>query len=56
MSPALRVALSIAAIWDGEEAGLVFQQAASSWTEMFCGSSVCEDGVLVRLIFVDRRP
>ena len=40
MSPALRVALSIAAIWEAKKPAWFSSRADSSCTEMFRGSSV----------------
>ena len=55
MSPALRVALSIAVIWEAKKPAWFSSMAESSWTEMFCGSSACRMVVFVRLVFVERR-
>ena len=51
MSPALRVALSIAVICDAVEAGLVLEQRAIDLDRDVARQQVGEDLFLVRLIF-----
>ncbi len=56
MSPALRVALSIAVICAAKKPAWFSSSAERSCTEIFCGSSASQDGLFVRLVIVEGRP
>ncbi len=54
MSPALRVALSIAAIWEAKNPAWFSSMAEKIWTVDVARQQRRQDGLLVRLVLVGR--